>query len=282
MKIGVIGLGSIGKRHVANLLEMGGHEILGCDSRVGQEGWTVGLPIQAVSDPLLVWDYKPDVVLICTPPSSHAPLALQAMDVNAHVFIEKPLACHGWETTGVILKAKAKGLQLAVGYQLRWQLDGARDHSGMNIMWECSQDMSLWPSRYNKDVLEEFSHEIDAAVFVNGPVEAVTAKETNYSWVIHLRHINCWSEIYLNPSSCKGAPLRSAWIGSGEISNQIWDFSARLNDKAYMLELQLFLSVCQGQPWDERLCSGVEAAHVVRIIEACRTSASECRVVNLA
>ena len=275
-KIGVIGLGSIGKRHVTNLLEMGGHEILGCDSSVGQEGWTVGLPIQAVSDPLIVWDYKPDVVLICTPPASHAPLTLQAMEVNAHVFIEKPLACHGWETTGMLVKAKAKHLHLAVAYQLRWQLDGARAAAGLNITWECSQDMSLWPSQYNKDILEEFSHEIDAAVFVNGPVEAVTAKASEYGWVILLRHINCHSEIYLNPRAVESS--RGAYVGTEEI----WDFSKCLNDQAYKLELQSFLAVCQGQLWDERLCSGAEAAHVVKIIEACRTSASECKVVQLA
>lgn len=135
--------------------------------------------------------------------------------------------------------------------------------------------MRAWSSQYKKDVLEEFSHEIDAAVFVNGPVEKVTAKESMYGWVIQLRHLSCLSTILLNPLATGYS--RTASIGQQEV----WTFSKAINDHAYKSELKAFLSVCRSGPWDERLCSGVEAAHVVKIIEACRESARECRVVSL-
>jgi predicted dehydrogenase len=40
---------------------------------------------------------KPDFVDICTPPASHAPLALQALEAGAHVLCEKPLSLKSTE-----------------------------------------------------------------------------------------------------------------------------------------------------------------------------------------
>src|SRR5689334_21695815 len=37
-------------------------------------------------------DARPDVVHILTPPSSHARLAIEALDMGCHVFVEKPMA----------------------------------------------------------------------------------------------------------------------------------------------------------------------------------------------
>src|SRR5262245_12329965 len=33
---------------------------------------------------------RPDVVHICTPPASHAPLALAALKAGSHIYVEKP------------------------------------------------------------------------------------------------------------------------------------------------------------------------------------------------
>ena len=279
MRIGVVGIGSIGKRHVTNLLEMGKHEILGYDTRVGKDGWTVGLPIQAVSDRLMLWDYKPEVVLICTPPVSHAPLALEAMEYEAHCFIEKPLACYNWEVSTPILKARAKKLHLAVGYQLRFHKLGIERHFNNQVLDIVhAQDMSAWPSWYQKDVLEEFSHEIDLACFLNGPVDKVVARQSDngLKWNIELKHLQGMSNIQI----CADSTTYKRWIV--DASGGSWTFKIKDNDQAYKDELRAFLNVCQGGPWDERLCSGAEAAHVVRIIEACRESARECKVVTLA
>lgn len=267
MRIGVIGLGSIGKRHVANLLELG-HEVMGFDERITTEAWTA----KGIG---LLYNWKPEAVVICTPPASHAALAIEAMHHGCHCFIEKPIVHRGLESATVLAVAKSKGLHLAVGYQLRWQLDSVGFHADKDIVWECSQNMAEWPSQYQKDVLGEFSHEIDAAVFVNGPVEKLTARESVYGWVIQMRHLSCVSTILINPRATSYS--RTASIGSQDI----WTFSTDENDLAYKRELQAFLNVCQGQPWDERLCSGAEATHTVRIIEACRESMRECKVMAL-
>lgn len=59
---------------------------------------------------------QPDVVDICTPPSTHAPLALQALERGAHILIEKPMAINAEECDAIIAKAKEKRLQICVAH----------------------------------------------------------------------------------------------------------------------------------------------------------------------
>ena len=48
---------------------------------------------------------KPDVVCICTPNNLHAPIALAALDANAHVIVEKPMALRKADCEALIMKA---------------------------------------------------------------------------------------------------------------------------------------------------------------------------------
>ena len=279
MKIGVVGLGSIGKRHVTNLLVMGGHDILGCDARIGTDDWMSGLPIQAVSSPSYLLDWGPEAVLICTPPESHCPLALQALEVGAHVFIEKPIACHGWEIPAVLRKANKLKVQLAIGYQLRFSSLGIEPHVYDQVLRIThAQNMSKWSSTYPKQVLGEYSHEIDLACFLNGPAEKVVARQRDHGlrWNIELRHLHGASRIQLYAGETPYLRTIDASRGGR------WMFEQESNDQAYKDELQAFLNACQYGHWDERLCSGVQAEHVMRIIEAAELSAETYRVVSLA
>lgn len=272
MKICVMGLGSIGMRHVRNLLAMGENDLLGYDLRVGESGFACE-PIQGTNSLDLVWKWKPEAVLICTPPETHNNLLMASYFYGAAAFCEKPLvtnAVDAMNRTRVIQKGQHI---LAVGYQLRYQLDDIP--VGINLTWECSQDMSLWPSQYTKDVLLEFSHEIDAACYINGPVEAVWASNGPYGWVLKLRHFECVNTILINPQARDLA--RSCFSSSGAV----WQFDQAKNEQAYKDELVSFLAVCNGAPWDDRLCTGQQAAHVIRIIEACKQSARNYEVVRL-
>lgn len=272
MKICVMGLGSIGMRHVRNLLEMGETDVLGYDIRIGEPGFSCE-PIQGTNSLDLVLQWKPDVVLVCTPPESHFDLCRHALSNDAHVFCEKPLAVDVKESEWLCLYARTRKRQLAVGYQLRWQILGI--HRNSNLTWEVSQDMRQWPSRYEKDVLLEFSHEIEAACFVNGPVRMVWAEEDQWGWTINLHHFFCTSTILINPLS--QSVSRACYLNNSEL----WRFDQAKNDQAYKDELTAFLAACQGEPMDSRLCTGTHAVHVLKIIEACKRSAEEYGIVKL-
>jgi predicted dehydrogenase len=275
VKLAIFGLGSIGQRHVKNLLEMGETDLLGCDVRTGDEGFVPDLPIPITSAASMVWDWKPDVVLVCVPPAGHYAMANRAIQAGAHCFIEKPMTTTVLECQHLNFQAKEKGVQLAVGYQLRWQLGELRNTAGKHdLKFVCTQDMKEWPSQYEKDALGEFSHELDASVFVHGPVEAVWAQHRQGLWRIHLRHIYANSAIVLGYESKPSLRLANHELHA-------WTFNQEENDAAYKHELKMFLMACRGEPMNFQLCSGAEAAHVVRIIEACRESAQEFKVVML-
>ncbi len=59
---------------------------------------------------------KPDIVDICTPPKTHASLAVQALEHGAHLLIEKPMALTTEECDRIIAAAKAARRQVCVAH----------------------------------------------------------------------------------------------------------------------------------------------------------------------
>src|ERR1017187_5186474 len=62
---------------------------------------------------------QPKVIHILTPPASHAPLALEAMEMGCHVFVEKPMAESIADCDRMIHSARQKGLVLSVNHSAR-------------------------------------------------------------------------------------------------------------------------------------------------------------------
>lgn len=58
----------------------------------------------------------PDVVDICTPPSTHAPLAVQALEASTHVLVEKPMAVDVEGCDAIVEAAGASGRKVAVAH----------------------------------------------------------------------------------------------------------------------------------------------------------------------
>jgi predicted dehydrogenase len=59
---------------------------------------------------------KPDVVHIATPPQSHLPLAMHAIDAGCHLMVEKPLALDSREAARLVAHAERHARKLTVGY----------------------------------------------------------------------------------------------------------------------------------------------------------------------
>jgi predicted dehydrogenase/nucleoside-diphosphate-sugar epimerase len=62
---------------------------------------------------------RPHVIHILTPPGSHAVLALQALEMGCHVFVEKPMAESVADCDRMIESARQKGLVLSVNHSAR-------------------------------------------------------------------------------------------------------------------------------------------------------------------
>lgn len=64
-----------------------------------------------------------DVVIICTPPNTHASLSLQMMAAGKHVLCEKPLALSRKESAAMVAMAEEKRVHLSCHQNRRWDVD---------------------------------------------------------------------------------------------------------------------------------------------------------------
>jgi predicted dehydrogenase len=269
MRLGLFGAGSVGHRHLDNLLNLPDTDV-----QVYDPANPLGSSVATVE---ALWAFKPEAVLVCTPPATHFQLVTNALHNSCHVFCEKPLASEPWQADTLTGLARKMRRVLVVGYQLRWQLDVFRAQAaGRNVQFVYAGDMRTWPSLYSKDALEECSHEIDAAVCVNGPVEKVLAQHGEGTWHIRLQHFAATSEILLDTAAQEGD-----WERQAKTLYAQWTFDPELNTQAYRDEIVAFLRACEKGELDARLCTGLQAAHVCHIIDACRKSAAEYRIVRL-
>ena len=122
VRVGLLGYGAIGHEHSRAVRAVDGLSLSAvCDtSPARRDAATEAAPgIAALSDAdaLLERD-DVDLVVVSTPPSTHADWALRAIRAGKHVVVEKPFAIRTEEADAVLAEADATGL-VAVVYQNR-------------------------------------------------------------------------------------------------------------------------------------------------------------------
>jgi predicted dehydrogenase len=136
IKVGVIGLGFMGRAHVAHYQNIPGAELVALadadpSRRAGganvQGNIEVPLPRLDVSEFQVFADGKDlianadvDLVDICMPTYLHAEFAIAAARAGKHVVTEKPMALSSAECTAMIDAAKAAGVELMIAQCLRF------------------------------------------------------------------------------------------------------------------------------------------------------------------
>src|SRR5437879_5991269 len=89
----VIGCGSIGKRHIGNLIACHAGVVRAFDVRDDRRAEVKSRFGIGVLDNLdEAWEGGVDVALITAPTRLHIPLALEAAERGCHLFVEKPLS----------------------------------------------------------------------------------------------------------------------------------------------------------------------------------------------
>jgi len=197
MKALVIGCGSIGERHIKNLIDMGIKDIIAYDiieEKTKEIKQKYGIETHKELDDAL--KEKPDAVLVCTPTNIHIPTALKAIDNNCHVFIEKPISHNLDGIDELIKKAEEKNLAIMTGYNLRFHpglklvknlLDKGKIGRPLTARVEYGQYMPDWrPEQdYRKvysakrdmggGIVLDASHEIDYIRWLFGDVKNILA-----------------------------------------------------------------------------------------------------------
>jgi predicted dehydrogenase len=122
MKILVVGVGSIGKRHLGLLLDMGFRDIVVCDAQKTRldEVQNIYPGLREFQDYTTAFKEDLDVVFICTPPHLHTNILAKAVDNGCHVFCEKPLAMNLEGLNEIERRAREKNLVVMIGYVYRF------------------------------------------------------------------------------------------------------------------------------------------------------------------
>ena len=120
--VGLLGYGAIGHEHSRAVRDVPGLALTAvCDTSVERLTAAAtaapGVATTTAADDLLDRD-DVDLVVVSTPPSTHAAWALRALEAGKHVVVEKPFAIRTEEADQVLAVAEAADL-LAVVYQNR-------------------------------------------------------------------------------------------------------------------------------------------------------------------
>lgn len=173
VKIGLIGAGYLGKRHLNHLLQLGSAELVGVwdiDPVVRDQIIQMGAPVANNMDELL---NQSEGIVLVTPTSTHFQLGKAVLEAKRHLFVEKPLAATSQEGAILVSEAQRNRLVLQVGHIERFN-PAVRALAGLKVKPHFieSHRLSLWNPR-GSDVAVVFDlmiHDIDLVLQLMGEV----------------------------------------------------------------------------------------------------------------
>jgi predicted dehydrogenase len=212
MRVGLVGLGSMGSVHLSNYRKMkkkneGAELVAVCDvdgkklsagkateGNLGMVSGALDLSGLAVYTDMeeMIRKENLDYVDLCLPTFLHAPFSVKAMEMGGvNVFCEKPMALTSEQCTEMIAAAKRTGKVLMIGHTLRyWKAyTFAKDYVDRSVFGKCtgayfyrggSTPMWSWENwLLQKDksggaLLDQHIHDVDTINWMFGLPKAVT------------------------------------------------------------------------------------------------------------
>jgi predicted dehydrogenase len=124
IKVGIIGVGFIGKVHIEALRRLGYVEVVALVSRKQEQAEALArelsVPKAYSRYEDLFADREIDAVHLTTVNNLHAPLAKQAMAAGKHVLCDKPLAMNGRQAEELLATAEKAGVVHAICHNMRY------------------------------------------------------------------------------------------------------------------------------------------------------------------
>ena len=189
-KVAIVGAGGIAETHAAILRKAPGVQLVAiCDSLPGKAqdfAQRLGIPASYTDLRDMIDRAKPDVVHIATPPTVHAANAVDCLERDVHVFIEKPLATSTEECERIRKAAARSGRKVGVNHNIAFHpamlrmIDkiregrlGGLEHVAVcyNMPIPLSGPYSHWLFRDTANLMFELGpHPISAVERLMGPV----------------------------------------------------------------------------------------------------------------
>jgi len=121
MKFLIAGLGSIGRRHLRNLIALGEKDIILLRTHKATlpddelEGYPVETDLQET-----LKKHKPDAVIVANPTSMHLDVAIPAAEAGCAILLEKPISDSLDRVEELQKAAQKSGSKILVGFQFRY------------------------------------------------------------------------------------------------------------------------------------------------------------------
>jgi predicted dehydrogenase len=116
----IAGHGSIGRRHLRNLLALGERDIVLL--RSGKSTLPAGESAEFASETDLsrALDHRPEAVIVSNPTALHLDIAIPAAEAGCHILLEKPVSHTMDRVDDLIGAADRSGARVCVGFQYRF------------------------------------------------------------------------------------------------------------------------------------------------------------------
>jgi len=275
MNVLVIGAGSIGRRHILNLIQMGHHvEVAEIDPARREN----------IKNAAVIHSDVPsggfDAAVICVPSNRHIQVLDQCIWEGWPCYVEKPLA-HDTDIDRLIEIDRTAGrVPVVVGYQLRFHesvIAMKRRHFPFPLSrgrLVCHCNMDDWEgSSGRSDFLLELSHEIDLALYLGGYRSEFISSYVDFDNRSAIIEFSGWVvDIYGSSDTY----LRSweRWSGDGSRTKTVFNASFLLGNEMYVRAMRSFLThVRTGSARDSvKRCTLGEAIRVLDVIRRVRAA----------
>jgi len=275
----VIGLGSMGQRHLQYMGERAGVSRFGCDRR--PETFPDGVPcVQDITQALHC--FSPSLVVIALPARYHLETLYQVRQAHpdASILIEKPLSDRPLSDEDKERCLNIGGI-VCVGYNWRFHpfakmLHGVRDAIG-DITFHVGSDMRTWPGSDYSDPLREFSHELDLVAYLTSMPQVTDATMTPHGrYVVDGFHSHGRWRVVIAPyhepvERWVNVEIRPP-VGNGRVMTYPWDMQSHTLEAMYRAQSFRFqrmstVGIASAMDSSRLLCSVSDALMTTGLID---------------
>ena len=192
-KLALIGVGTIGKRHLQAISEVADAELVAIvDTDPLAESVAEKANARFFSSARqMLREMQPHGVIVCTPTEDHLKPVLDSIELNTHVLVEKPIAPSLDEAQQMIDHSKQFNKQVLVGHHRRYseQIQQTKRMIGNGILGQLVGGSGIWATRKpdsyfepewrkkrtSGPVLINLIHEIDIFRHICGEISSISA-----------------------------------------------------------------------------------------------------------
>ena len=182
LRVGIVGLGRMGQNHLRVLSALKTAEI-GFIYDIDREATRRLADAAGVAAPESLEQALGDVeaVIIASPTSTHEEYIRRSAELVGNLFVEKPLTDDFASSVGIARFVEERGLNLQVGFIERFnpaveQMKKLLDRSTQVVSVDFVRTNKLSSRITDVDVVTDLMiHDLDLALFLNGPVRSISA-----------------------------------------------------------------------------------------------------------